>query len=183
MPEEDRKEATDIEALRKEIEVLKEELAKIREKKNTLETSKERTASIGEAVNAFISSLMRDLAESITREISVVVAPKKIIVHKKPEVQISEAPANKAASLIAPLAHAERIRILQALQEGGKYATDLAQITELEAGPLHFHINSLVDAGYIMQERERGRYLITMPGRVALKLVEYLYDQLSKFGR
>jgi len=165
-----------IEDLRREIRALKEELARIREER------REGTASIGEAVNAFVSSLLREIAESITREMSVAISPRRILVHAEHKAEAPEGvPAEEAERIISPLAHAERIRILQALRGGGKYAADLARITGLESGPLHFHLKILMDAGYILQERERGRYLITMPGRIALKLVEYLYRQLSRF--
>jgi DNA-binding transcriptional ArsR family regulator len=81
----------------------------------------------------------------------------------------------EAAELLKPLANSERLKILQALYADGKYFTDMVELTGLEHSPLRFHLSSLMDAGYAEQERYRGRYLITVYGKIALRLVGFLH--------
>ncbi len=52
-------------------------------------------------------------------------------------------------------------------------------LSGLAPGTLPHHLKQLEEAGYVTQERVRGRYLITIPGRMALKLAEYLHNQMS----
>jgi len=82
----------------------------------------------------------------------------------------------KAADLIRPLAHAERVRILKKLRENGKYFTELMDKTGLSQSPLTFHLSMLEKAGYVDQEFARGRYLITTLGTEALRLIVHLYN-------
>lgn len=81
----------------------------------------------------------------------------------------------KAADLIRPLAHAERVRILKKLRVNGKYFTELMEKTGLSQSPLTFHLSILEKAGYVSQEFSRGRYLITALGVEALRFVAHLY--------
>jgi len=81
----------------------------------------------------------------------------------------------KAADLIRPLAHAERVRILKKLRENGKYFTELMDKTGLSQSPLTFHLSILEKGGYVHQEFARGRYLITTLGTEALKFAVHLY--------
>jgi len=82
----------------------------------------------------------------------------------------------KAADLIRPLAHAERVRILKKLREDGKYFTELMDKTGLSQSPLTFHLSMLEKAGYVNQEFARGRYLITASGTEAVRFVVQLYS-------
>lgn len=88
-------------------------------------------------------------------------------------------PPEEAQQLLSPLASAERIKILYLLSEGAMYHQDLMRESGLAPGTLPHHLKQLEEAGYVTQERVRGRYLITIPGRMALKLVEYLYFQMN----
>lgn len=80
----------------------------------------------------------------------------------------------KASEILKPLANSERLKILKALYTEGKYFTDLVELTGLEHSPLRFHLSSLIDSGYAEQERYRGRYLIALHGKIALRLVGFL---------
>ena len=85
----------------------------------------------------------------------------------------------EAERLLSPLASGERIRILQLLAEEARYHQDLMELSGLKPGTLPHHLKQLEDAGYVTQERVRGRYLITIPGRMALKLAKYLSTQMD----
>ncbi|MFW9832293.1 MAG: ArsR/SmtB family transcription factor [Candidatus Thorarchaeota archaeon] len=88
-------------------------------------------------------------------------------------------PPEEAQRLLSPLASEERIRILYLLADEPRYHQDLMELSGLKPGTLPHHLKQLEDAGYVTQERVRGRYLITIPGRMALKLAEYLHNQMG----
>ncbi len=88
-------------------------------------------------------------------------------------------PPEDAQRLLSPLASAERIKLLYLLAEEPRYHQDLMDLSGLAPGTLPHHLKQLEEAGYVTQERVRGRYLITIPGRMALKLAEYLHNQMS----
>ena len=91
---------------------------------------------------------------------------------------VQKVPAEDAERLLSPLASAERIGILYLLAEEPRYHQDLMELSGLKPGTLPHHLKQLEEAGYVTQERVRGRYLITIPGRMALKLAEYLHNQM-----
>ncbi len=91
---------------------------------------------------------------------------------------VRKVPAEDAERLLAPLASAERIELLYLLAEEPRYHQDLMELSGLKPGTLPHHLKQLEEAGYVTQERVRGRYLITIPGRMALKLAEYLHNQM-----
>ena len=91
---------------------------------------------------------------------------------------VRKVPAKDAEQLLAPLASAERIELLYLLAEEPRYHQDLMELSGLKPGTLPHHLKQLEEAGYVTQERVRGRYLITIPGRMALKLAEYLHNQM-----
>ena len=99
---------------------------------------------------------------------------RKLVIGQKEFAEYVEFDPEKASEVLKPLANNERLKILQALYTGGKYFTDLVEVTGLEHSPLRFHLSSLIDAGYAEQERYRGRYLITVQGKIALRLVGFL---------
>lgn len=67
------------------------------------------------------------------------------------------------------LANEQRLRILRELSEGGKYTGELEEvIPDITSSTLSSHLEVLTGSGLVVQEAVRGRYLITMPGRVAL---------------
>jgi len=99
---------------------------------------------------------------------------RKLVIGQKEFAEYVEFDPEKASEGLKPLANNERLKILQALYTGGKYFTDLVEVTGLEHSPLRFHLSSLIDAGYAEQERYRGRYLITVQGKIALRLVGFL---------
>ncbi len=99
---------------------------------------------------------------------------RKLVEERKEFAEYVQFNPENASEILKPLANNERLKILQALYSGGKYFTDLVEVTGLEHSPLRFHLSSLMDAGYAEQERYRGRYLITVQGKIALRLVGFL---------
>jgi DNA-binding transcriptional ArsR family regulator len=93
--------------------------------------------------------------------------------------RIQPVPPEDAERLLSPLASGERISLLYLLAEEPRYHQDLMELSGLKPGTLPHHLKQLEEAGYVTQERVRGRYLITIPGRMALKLAEYLHYQME----
>jgi DNA-binding transcriptional ArsR family regulator len=58
---------------------------------------------------------------------------------------------------------------------GGKYVSELQEkLAEITASTLSSHLDILEKAGLVVQEKVRGRYLITIPGRMAYRMARKL---------
>jgi DNA-binding HxlR family transcriptional regulator len=72
---------------------------------------------------------------------------------------------------MSALGQEHRLRILGELMGGGKYMSDLQEkLSEITTSTLSSHLDVLQKAGLAVQEKVRGRYLITIPGRAAYKM-------------
>jgi DNA-binding HxlR family transcriptional regulator len=72
---------------------------------------------------------------------------------------------------MSALGQEHRLKILSELMTGGKYISDFqTALPEITASTLSSHLDVLQEAGLVVQERVRGRYLITIPGRIAYKM-------------
>lgn len=173
----------ELEKLQKEIEDLKEKLEAL---SNELETRKRRGGAhgifidVGERFFNSIEEIMEDVAEGIAGELekSVFIGPHGIRVFKyhgrhHPKIREDESEINfsKAASIMSALGSEHRLRILHELIRGGKYIGELQEkLSEIAASTLSSHLDVLEKAGLVVQEKVRGRYLITIPGRMAYRL-------------
>ena len=90
--------------------------------------------------------------------------------HRPPE-HIEKPDLAKAANIMSALGQEHRLKILSELMTGGKYISDFqTALPEITASTLSSHLDVLQEAGLVVQERVRGRYLITIPGRIAYKM-------------
>jgi len=79
------------------------------------------------------------------------------------------------------MASEHRLRILTDLLCGETYASELeAVLTDLSPSPISSHLKTLQESGLVVQEGDRGRYLITLPGRIALKMATRLARFLDR---
>lgn len=158
--------------------------------KKKMEELGERMGTYGQGLGQYISMVVNDVMRGVDRTLrsTVLVGPEGRHIHiRKGEAsgddeaaELAErVPPEEAERLLSPLASAERIRILYLLSERPRYHQDLMEESKLAPGTLPHHLKQLEDAGYVTQERVRGRYLITIPGRMALKLAEYLHNQME----
>ena len=149
-----------------------------------------RMGTYGQGLGQYISMVVNDVMRGVDRTLrsTVLVGPdgRHIHIRKGESGRDNEAaelaervPPEEAERLLSPLASAERIRILYLLSERPRYHQDLMEESKLAPGTLPHHLKQLEDAGYVTQERVRGRYLVTIPGRMALKLAEYLHNQME----
>ncbi|MEM2118675.1 MAG: helix-turn-helix domain-containing protein [Candidatus Bathyarchaeia archaeon] len=187
------------EEIKEELKKLQEEIAKLKEQLNE-KTAKEENRrhgiyiDVGSQIRNYMDDVMESVAEGIEGELekSVFIGPRhhmKIIRSKgdfkahcgpahlaihhreheepeEPEVSIS-----KVAETMSALGQEHRLKILKELASGGKYINELQEkLPEITASTLSSHLDVLEEAGFVVQEKVRGRYLITMPGRAAFKM-------------
>ncbi len=144
-----------------------------------------RGKELGHYISMVVGDVMRGVDKTLRKSIFVGPHGRTIRFHNgeiflgDEDEAIDRVPPEEAQKLLSPLASAERINILYILSDGAQYHQDLMNASGLAPGTLPHHLKQLEEAGYITQERVRGRYLITIPGRMALKLAEYLYNQMQ----
>ena len=89
----------------------------------------------------------------------------------RPWGKIGEEEAKNTSNVMSALANEHRIKILDELSYGGMYASDFQdKLPEISASTLSSHLDVLEKAGLITQERRRGRYVISLIGRLAVKM-------------
>jgi len=170
------------EDMKEEMKKLREEIAKLKDQLRDV-TERERKRShgiyidVGNRVRDYVEDVMESVAEGIHGELekSIFIGPRgvRIIRRDEPprheeEVEVS---FSKAAEVMSALGHEHRLRILKELISGGRYINELQEkLSEITASTLSSHLKVLEEAGLVVQEKVRGRYLITMPGRTAYKM-------------
>jgi len=180
------------EDLKEEMKKLKEEMASLKEQLRDM-TEKERERrhgihiDIGNRVQDYVEDVMEGVAEGIHGELekSIFIGPRgvRIIRGEEPSGEEDEAEANlpKAAEVMSALGQEHRLRILKELMSGGKYINELQEkLSEITTSTLSSHLKILEEAGLVVQEKVRGRYLITMPGRVAYKMTRRVTKFLER---
>jgi DNA-binding transcriptional ArsR family regulator len=142
---------------------------------------------LGQYISMVVNDVMRGVDRTLRNTVLVGRDGRRIYIHKDESDRDEETaelaervPPEEAERLLSPLASAERIRILYLLSDRPRYHQDLMEESKTAPGTLPHHLKQLEDAGYVTQERVRGRYLITIPGRMALKLAEYLHNQMQE---
>ena len=93
---------------------------------------------------------------------------------------IEKIPPERVAKIVAPLGSEERLRILEFLKGGGKTFNDIEIFTEKTGSSLTHHLNPLVEAGYVVKGEVRGTYYLTVEGRLAYRLSQWLTHRVEK---
>jgi len=169
------------EETKEEIKKLREEIANLKEQLTSLTEQKKSRGiyiDIGNNVRNYVEDVMESVAEGINSELErcIFIGPKgmKIIRGRGPyqyEEHAVKVDYSKVSELMSALGQEHRLRILGELVKGGKYINELQEkLSEITASTLSSHLNILEEAGLVVQEKVRGRYLITMPGRIAYKM-------------
>lgn len=86
------------------------------------------------------------------------------------------------ATLMAALGNEERVRILAELDARSVSFNELELAVGKKGGTLKYHLNQLESAGYLTQEHNRGRYSITVEGKLAYRMVVWLTSCISPLG-
>jgi len=170
------------EELTDEVEKLKEELADLKEQFNdVMERDRERRGGIhidvGERVHDYIEDAMEGVAEGIHGELekSIFIGPGGVKILKdrpyRRREDRMEVSFPKVAEVMSALGHEHRLKVLKELMHGGKYINELQEkLSEITTSTLSSHLKVLEEAGLVVQEKVRGRYLITIPGRKAYEM-------------
>lgn len=102
---------------------------------------------------------------------------------KRKERQYKEVEAispERVARIVGPLGSEERLSILDFLREGGKTFNELETHTGKTGSSLTHHLNPLVEAGYVIKGEVRGTYYVTVEGRLAYRLAQWLTSQVER---
>jgi len=170
------------EDLREEMKKLKEEVAGLKDMLKEVgqgEGHHKRGLyiDIGGQVQDYMDDVMQSVAEGVKGELekSIFIGPggTRIITRGRQPYREPEQPVDLAqtARVMSALGHEHRLRLLNELITGGKYINELQEkLSEITTSTLSSHLNVLEEAGLVVQEKMRGRYLITMPGRTAYKM-------------
>jgi len=123
---------------------------------------------IKEVMEKYVNGMMETIIREVNRAISEKETTKKHYVSYQ-----------NLATFLKALANEDRLKILFSLKAGSLYFSDLQSITGLGSGPLTHHLSRLQSEGLIIQERSRGKYVISPKGRRTLHFLENLMEVLE----
>jgi DNA-binding HxlR family transcriptional regulator len=181
------------EDLKEEMKKLKEEMAGLKEQlRNMSEKERERRRGIhidvGDGLRDYVGDVIEGVAEGIHGELekSIFIGPGGVRIIRTGEEPYrregeTEFDFKKVAEAMSALGQEHRLRILRELMNGGKYINELQEkLQEITTSTLSSHLNVLEDAGLVVQEKVRGRYLITIPGRAAYGMARRIARSLER---
>jgi len=171
------------EDLKEEMKKLREEIAKLKEQLGEVtEREHQRRHGIYIDVGNHIRDHVEDVMESVTEGIqgelekSIFIGPRGVRIIRQTETPVEESDEAKmsfpkAAEVMSALGQEHRLKILKELVGGGKYINELQEkLSEITTSTLSSHLKVLEEAGLVVQEKVRGRYLITISGRTVYKM-------------
>ncbi|AKB27383.1 Transcriptional regulator, ArsR family [Methanosarcina siciliae T4/M] len=98
---------------------------------------------------------------------------------QKPDISALE-PGILMREILEPVSNPQRLEILRAVAFETKNFSAFSEITGLRGGNLLFHLQKLMDSGLILQQHERGDYMITEKGFKILQSLNELYSSLQR---
>jgi DNA-binding HxlR family transcriptional regulator len=172
--------------LREEMEALKEQLTTVTGEEGRRRDEGHIHIDVGNRVRDYMGDIMEGVAEGIHGELekSIFIGPRGIRIVRGGESSSEEesgANHSKVAEVMSALGQEHRLAILNELMSGGKYINELQEkLPEIAASTLSSHLNVLEEAGLVVQEKVRGRYLITIPGRTAYKMAKRVTNLIER---
>ena len=179
-----------------DIDRLEEEVAKLRDEVHRISSAipSQNTQANESPKRNFAQSLsdyVNDVVESVTSGISSEIEKSVFVdptgawfdrhIARVQARSITPAEAERAATLMSAMASEHRLRILNELLYGGRYASEMeAVLKDLSPSTISNHLKILQESGLVVQEGDRGRYLVTLPGRIALKMATRLTRFLER---
>ncbi len=94
--------------------------------------------------------------------------------------EIESIPPERVTTIVAPLGSEERLKILDYLKTGGKSFNEIETFTGKTGSSLTHHLNPLIEAGYVVKGEVRGTYYVTVEGRLAYRLAQWLTHTVEK---
>ncbi len=92
---------------------------------------------------------------------------------------IESIPPERIARVISPLGSEERLKILDYLKDGARTFNEIEEHVGRTGSSLTHHLNPLVEAGYVIKGEARGTYYVTVEGRLAYRLAQWLTSRLE----
>jgi len=142
-------------------------------------------------MQGYVDDVMQGVAEGVHGELerSVFIGPKGCRMwkghrHEGEEDEEGGMDFGQAAKAMSALGQEHRLKMLDALMSGGRYINELQEeLKDITTSTLSSHLDVLEEAGLVVQEKVRGRYLITMPGRTAYQMARKVSRFLEVGGR
>lgn len=138
----------------------------------------------GDRLGDYISEFVEDVMEGVSSELERSIFADPHVRHRRRERRKEAIDSKAAATAMSALGNEHRIKVLEELSYGGAYAAGLQEVlTEISPSTLSSHLDVLQEAGLVTQERRRGRYLVTIPGRLAVKMAYQIADRIERDQR
>jgi DNA-binding transcriptional ArsR family regulator len=132
---------------------------------------------LGEYIEDFVEDVMEGVVVGLEESLFINPRYPRHRQRVRPDRKLSIDEIKTTADKMGALANEHRVKILNELSYGGLYSSDFQnKLHEISPSTLSSHLDVLEDAGFIVQERRRGRYVITLAGRVAVQMAH----QVSK---
>lgn len=124
----------------------------------------------GEKLGEYIGEFVNDIMENVNSELEQTIFLDRRGKRERPTI-MSDRNVKRTAAIMSAMGNEHRITILRELSWGGMYSSDLQEaLKAISPSTLSSHLDVLEQVGLIHQEKRRGRYLITMAGRIAIKM-------------
>jgi DNA-binding HxlR family transcriptional regulator len=136
----------------------------------------------------YVDDVMRGVANGVHGELerSIFIGPGGCRMwkgHRHEEEEEGGIDFGQAAKAMSALGQEHRLKILDALMSGGRYINELQEeLKDITTSTLSSHLDVLEEVGLVVQEKVRGRYLITMPGRTAYQMARKVSRFLEAGG-
>lgn len=186
----------ELEEVKKLKETLKDEIEEIRRDRVTERRRSRRSTVIVEppridlsGITDSLEEMMEDIGDQIGSSLRGVENigekfrwkhPRRTRSSRRRRPDIETIPPERIASVISPLGSEERLKILDHLKEGARTFNELEEKTGRTGSSLTHHLSPLVDAGYVVKGEVRGTYFITVEGRLAYRLSQWLTSRLER---
>ena len=177
----------ELEEIRRLKEELKEEISEIKDSRLS-SRPRDRTFRIDPPVidlsglTESLQDMMAELSDTIGDSVKGIKLAKKKRKVKSPKYtseDVEYISPERVARIISPLGSEERLRIIDYLKTGSKTFNELEVYTGKTGSSLTHHLNPLQDASYVIKGEVRGTYYITVEGRLAYRLAQWLTDQVE----
>lgn len=138
----------------------------------------------------YVDDVMRGVADGVHGELerSIFIGPGGCRMwkghrHEGEEEEEGRIDFSQVAKAMSALGQEHRLKILDALMSGGRYINELQEeLKDITTSTLSSHLDVLEEVGLVVQEKVRGRYLITMPGRTAYQMARKVSRFLEAGG-